>query len=135
MLRSKIEKEKTKVLGNLDENKKILEQKVDYICVIDRSGSMSGQMEKINKAAEDFLLNLKKTWSKNFFFTVIYFDDEGYLKGDTLPLSNYSSFSQFLDQKADGGTDYSKGFELVQEVVRQNWQDFRLGKFFRGSFK
>ena len=122
-LLNKIDDKQSKVLSELDDNLKVVNQIVNYILIIDRSGSMSSHIAKVNKAAEDFLLNLKKTNNKNFKFTVIYFDDEGYLTADTLPLANYNSFSQFLNMNTSGGTDYSQAFNKVYEVVSRNWTD------------
>ena len=123
LLLNKIDDEQLKVVSELKDNKNVIDQTVNYILIIDKSGSMSSQMNKINKAAENFLLNLKKTNNKNFKFTIIYFDDQAYLKAETLSMSSINSFSEYLNMGASGGTDYFKAFDVACKVVQKNLTD------------
>ena len=120
ILNAKINEEQQKVMSDLKAAITIREQKVNYIIIIDRSGSMCSQIAQVNTAAQNFLNELKKTNNSNFYFSVVYFDHNAITTADTLPMSSVSNFSQYLNMNASGGTSYSAGLSQVYNLVSRN---------------
>lgn len=97
-------------------------QRVNYVVMIDRSGSMEKMISKVNEAACHFLEELRKFDESNFFFTIIYFDEKEYIKAETLPINSVKDFNDFLNLEADGGTNYSCGFKSCSKIVAKNFE-------------
>ena len=120
ILNAKVNEEQQKVMANLKQMVAIREQKVNYIIIIDRSGSMYQQIQQVNAAAQNFLTDLKKTNNNNFFFSVVYFESSSTITADTLPLSSTSNFAQYLSQPSAGGTSYCQGLANVYNILSRN---------------
>jgi len=116
----KLNQEQENVLGDLQAIKIIQQRKVNYIVIIDRSGSMGNTMNQVNAAAEKFLIDLKNTQNANFFFTVIYFENVAKVTANTIPFSTVTDFRQFVSLEAGGGTYYSTAFSNAYSIVLDN---------------
>ena len=113
LLNAKVNEEQQKVMADLKQMITIREKKVNYIIIIDRSGSMYNQIAQVNAAAQNFLAELKKTNNNNFFFSVVYFESSSTIMADTVTLSSTSNFDQYLNLSAAGGTSYCQGLSNV----------------------
>ena len=123
VIRSRIVQEKNKVLNQMIGLQKAQAQKINYVVVIDKSGSMSSNINNIIKSVENFLKELKKYDTGNFYFSIIYFDDDATTSADTIQLSTINDFKQFLNFKAEHGTNYAKAFNNVFKITSQNIQN------------
>ena len=99
----KLNREQERVLGDVEAIKTVQEKKVNYVAIIDRSGSMGSSIAKVNAACEKFLMDLKNTQNANFFFSVIYFESSAVVKANTVPFSTTTDFKQYVNLNASGG--------------------------------
>lgn len=119
-LKNKIDEEIKRITSNLIPQKQKFNRKMNFIIIIDKSGSMSSNISIINRAAHDLLSQLKKAHNDSFYFTIIYFDSSSIVTADTIHLNSCNDFNIYLRNSASGGTSYDLAFLALLQIAQRN---------------
>ena len=119
-LKDRLLEAQKEILENFEVAKTKRDATVNFLVMIDRSGSMSNQIAKVNLAGEKFFNNLKEKDVGNFYCSVIYFNHQAIITADTVKMSTTTNFKLYLNLDANGGTSYFQGFQSAYNIIENS---------------